>query len=688
MAEQLAVRSVVNTAALPQVLNDDLDKAQWKLSERFARLVALKAPTHQPEPVQELARRELTELCPSTTGVENNTGSKMPSAELNAASASESASVAIRSSSPASATSHSKPSSITDESRNSGTSCMTTIASTSTTEGHEVLELEKGVFVAPKLLIPCEDVEKWNIIQPRLEDVLLNLFKPKPGLDPSLSLELVMAGPFKAPLKSSIVLTCCNEPHRKRLKKLLKSQKWLASTGYPLVVVIDPIQQLSLVQRRTEPSPYGHNTVALSVGLGVGLGLGILSLMASIAFLLWRRRRRSHLNMSRREIDENGNRILSWIRGQDSIRKGPNIMTSEDSPGLEEQDPSHARMMQQSNLPGFELTPEAAMAQHTPTNKPMHKPSSSVFAQMDSLERVTMCGAPAMVYICGSQHAYFTIGGTVLIDGSMYGLAAGHSLSLPDWENNLPDEVPESNGGNNVGSPLPDLDSDSDSESEPASPWLCPVHERGNVINTPDAPSSQHQIGDNITCAHSSSSVSRPSLQPYEPQVVDIPTERKMIGTVQAPVTSSHDHGQEKVRLDWGLIQLVDKRCWTVNKLTSDPSSSPEEITDIAETAHLLDGEVTVITGFTGVAKGWLKQGPVMLRLRSHTYEARQIVLERPLVRGDSGAWVVRDGMFCGHIVAQKTLSPIAYMLPAQSILEDIKRCLGTSNVTLPVSSH
>ncbi|KAK7959477.1 uncharacterized protein PG986_004331 [Apiospora aurea] len=630
MAEQLAVRSVVNTAALPQVLNDDLDKAQCKLSERFARLVALKAPTHQLEPVQELARRELTELCPSTTVVENNAGSKIPSEELNAASASESASVAIRSSSPASATPHSKPSSITDESRNSGTSCMTTIASTSTTEGQEVLELEKGVFVAPKLLIPCDDVEKWNTIQPRLEDALLNLFKPKPGLDPSLSLELVMAGPFKAPLKPSIVLTCCNEPHRKRLKKLLKSQKWLASTGYPLAVVVDPIQQLSLVQRRTEPSPYGHNTVALSVGLGVGLGLGILSLMASIAFLLWRRRRRFHSNTSRRETDESGNRILSWIRGQDSIRKGPNTMISEDSPGLEEQYASNARTMQQSNLPGFKLAPEAAMAQHTPTSKSMHKPPSSVFAQMDSLERVTMCGAPAMVYIRGSQHAYFTIGGTVLIDGSMYGLAAGNSLIHPNWGKYLPEKVPEYTGGNNVGSPPPDLESDSDSgsESNTASPWVCPVHERGNGTNTPEAHSPQ-QIGDNVTCIHSSLSVSRPSHQQYRPQAVDILSEREMIGIIQAPVTSHHDHGQEKVRLDWGLIELIDNRCWTVNKLISDPSSSPEEITSIAETAHLLHGEVTVVAGFTGVVKGWLKQDPVMLRLGSSTYEAHQIVLGR-----------------------------------------------------------
>lgn len=53
-------------------------------------------------------------------------------------------------------------------------------------------------------------------------------------------------------------------------------------------------------------------------------------------------------------------------------------------------------------------------------------------------------------------------------------------------------------------------------------------------------------------------------------------------------------------------------------------------------------------------------------------------------VPGDSGAWVVRDGGLCGHIIARRGRdTSFAYMLPVQVILDDIKRDLGVKEVRL-----
>ncbi|KAK7964272.1 hypothetical protein PG988_011246 [Apiospora saccharicola] len=657
MTEQFALRTAVDTA-LPQVREDDLDKDLAGSNERLAHLTALKAPTHHPEPDTEPDGSNFTQL---TT-------------QMEVCSASEEALSVARSSSPASETSHRK---IADDSRNSGTSYVTTIPSTRTSgtsnsEEPYIRELEKGVLVAPRLPIPLDDVENWSSIKHRLEDTLLNLFKPKPGLDPSLSWELVMAGPCKAPLKPSTVLTCCNEPHRKRLKKLLKSQKWLASTGYPVFVVIDPVHQWSLVKRRSETTPTSHKGTSLGAGLGIGLGLGVLSLVAIFLCLMYRRRlllRRGYMNA--RETDENGNRILSWIRRKDSVA------TTADSVELEAQYPPQAKTMQQgSPVPGFDVPPSITQHTHFRQNTKRlsvatYKPRF-VYIQANLPERQTLCGAPALVCNSHTQHAYFTIGGTILINGSVYGLATRHSFEHWNWEQCSSQEEPRFTGGPET-EPEPGSESESDSDSESTSPWVFMDGERDDDSNTLEASFPTRRLRDEVDCNSSSSSISTPELPEPQPPSNELLREGRLIGTVKAPNVVASDYGPDHAKLDWAIIELNNTQCWAVNRVATEGSSCPEDIAEVAETARLQDGEVTIVSGFTGVVKGWLRQTPVMLRMGCRTHEAYQIIIESYLVRGDSGAWVVKDGMFCGHIIAQKTFSPIAFMLPAQGILEGIK---------------
>lgn len=111
--------------------------------------------------------------------------------------------------------------------------------------GTDVLEVQKGVFVAPRVAIPGEHLENWSVIRPRLEDTLRHLFRTAKGLDPTMSLEFMMAGPSRSQFRPSIIIVCCSSSYMKQLKKILKSQKWIGGYGYPCMVLVDPLKQLA-----------------------------------------------------------------------------------------------------------------------------------------------------------------------------------------------------------------------------------------------------------------------------------------------------------------------------------------------------------------------------------------------------------------------------------------------------------
>lgn len=72
--------------------------------------------------------------------------------------------------------------------------------------------------------------------------------------------------------------------------------------------------------------------------LGVVLGLVFITAVVVLVMLYRRRKLLRKGGMSERDTDENGNRILSWIRGQDSNGKAPTVTTSDDTPNMDEID--------------------------------------------------------------------------------------------------------------------------------------------------------------------------------------------------------------------------------------------------------------------------------------------------------------------------------------------------------------
>ncbi|KAK7999160.1 hypothetical protein PG991_014835 [Apiospora marii] len=488
------------------------------------------------------------------------------------------------------------------DSNNIATSTVPDTVTNTNIEEPEVSMIEKDVFVAPKQAIPEEHLEK------------------------------------------------------KRLKKLLKAQEWLQSSGYSLVVIVDPIQQLSFRPNR-DGSP-------------------------------------SEPPLQDRQ-DEDSDIVPTWTHRQDPGTEysnddaGGSSNSTLDPPDFDAQPPPLAITMpivetggRVSGIkPPEPFSNSSAYIEEQPS--PACESSLGVYIHPDSLKRSTICGMPAFGPVIGPERSCFTIGGIVLIDDSVYGLAAGHPFDHPLRGHYLRTEEQEHARENNLGVPPPVLDSvsddDSDADSESASPWVWFGDDIALEVSS--------RLSQSRNAVSSSSSplqlaCSQPQLDP--PSAGIIHSEDVSIGAIDISGTSLSGQGRKKAILDWALIRLDGSQHWNANEVTLGDSSSPEQIIDVADIAHLGDGNVTVVAGFTGVSSGRLRQSPTMLRLGSRCYEVHEIVLENALVRGDSGAWVVRGGMLCGHVIAQRSLSPIAYMLPAYKIFEDIREYLGTTNVKLP----
>ncbi|KAK7995445.1 hypothetical protein PG990_014218 [Apiospora arundinis] len=717
MPDQTDVPSPINSK-LPEMMTVEHAKRRWEWKGRLARFISGKSLTLKPEQHEGkdncvLSTPTFTDspaVAPDVAGPADEVESDVedarfkpgvaagspevclvdPPRELDVASATERTQGSARPSFSASTSPASELS--TFESPNtSARSYATDMGSTPTVEELEVCQIEKGVFVAPKRPVPSDHIDKWNAIQPRLEDVLLNLFKPKPGLDPSLSLEFIMAGPTRALLKPSIVMTCCNEPNRKRIKKLLKSQEWLIDSSYSLVVIVDPIHQLSLISQYNELSQ--SNSLCKQAKLSIILSLCGYSLYVALRMFLEHELATIYHHIGAHLIVFLLSGIIAasihplayvsshlykeyypifkeWLLTVDNNNDHERGLSGPEQRSW----CADTRNMEMSSMPTTD--PDDSKGELSPPDMDLNckpditlnkqtspdcKSSLGVYIHPLSSKGCT-CGEPALVRDVDLNQAYFTIGGKILIDDDN------------DAEN-PPDEF--------------ESDSDTTSESESASPWLLWNQDDDADITALEAPSTLFQSSEDVDYDSSSSNMSSSSTYSLEVQIQRQPisellSQAEMIGTVKNFPRDIGHQAQGVKKLDWAIIELNNIRGWTANKAATDNSSTPKEIVDVADTAQLEDGEVTVVAGYTVTSRGWLKQIPIMLRLGCHTYQAHQILLENRLVRGDSGAWVIRDGMLCGHIIAQRSLSPIAYMLPAQSIIEDIKKFMKTNNVRLP----
>ncbi|KAL1882865.1 hypothetical protein Daus18300_000503 [Diaporthe australafricana] len=121
-----------------------------------------------------------------------------------------------------------------------------TTTSSSSSGAPASLELEKGIFAAPRLALEPKDRSAWDKLQPRLQDTINNTLKIQQGLESTISCEFMMGGPGPNQLKPTVFLVCCHEAYRKQLRAILKRQKWMREYGYQCVVIVDAIWKPSL----------------------------------------------------------------------------------------------------------------------------------------------------------------------------------------------------------------------------------------------------------------------------------------------------------------------------------------------------------------------------------------------------------------------------------------------------------
>ncbi|KAK7748643.1 hypothetical protein SLS53_000664 [Cytospora paraplurivora] len=155
--------------------------------------------------------------------------------------------------------------------------------------------------------------------------------------------------------------------------------------------------------------------------LGVILGLIVVSAIV-VGILLWRRRRYLKKNGGMSEVtDDNGNRILSWIRGQPSENKAPTVTTSDEvarSPevehaGLYAAHPYHQQQQQQQQFSPHEMD-NTQVAELMDTSPPAEL-SDTALTPVDIIRNHTRLGSggnssqgnPSLAYssIAATDHA-------------------------------------------------------------------------------------------------------------------------------------------------------------------------------------------------------------------------------------------------------------------------------------------
>lgn len=138
--------------------------------------------------------------------------------------------------------------------------------------------------------------------------------------------------------------------------------------------------------------------------------------------------------------------------------------------------------------------------------------------------------------------------------------------------------------------------------------------------------------------------------------------------------------------LDYALVRIPD----------STSILCPDELVGAhtVQAAHVIRAplkDVTVVaeTASAGTIKGILSATHAYTRLpHSKSFQkVFKVKFSQPLAKGDSGSWVMDEsshGLY-GHVVAGGGRS--AYIMPAHSVFEDVKRKLG-GQVSLPHSPH
>jgi len=221
------------------------------------------------------------------------------------------------------------------------------------------------------------------------------------------------------------------------------------------------------------------------------------------------------------------------------------------------------------------------------TSGPM---STKAFVSKGTTE---LTGSPAT-----SGEAIFTIGGTIFIDGKLYGLTAGHPFQglTPRLLKNI------------------SKTSSTEDESED-SPYAD--SESGSIFNFSDDDEVRNVESNNTVL----SKPTPPPLASFKTVSWDM---ESPIGMVQYPV-------DDQRRLDWAVIKLCESISWPLNQLSVPGQVGSTLINSILEPSRLFCGQVWVKGGYSSLVRGTVHEWPALLHLDGMKLETWQILLEQPM---------------------------------------------------------
>ncbi|KAI1284110.1 hypothetical protein F5Y07DRAFT_394043 [Xylaria sp. FL0933] len=258
----------------------------------------------------------------------------------------------------------------------------------------------------------------------------------------------------------------------------------------------------------------------------------------------------------------------------------------------------------------------------------------------------TACGLPIAATL-GSSSTWATIGGNVLVDGTVFGMTAGHLLSrlLPGR-----DEASQGNTDSDI------EDDSSILESDASGP-------------EPDSPRS-----------------SRPTL-------FDLNTAQRILSRD----LSESEYCEDIVNLDYTLVRVppdlrlpnrIDK-----SKITFGKEKASKELLDIVEVCAdtRFDKIEVILMSANGYKPAVLKTRSALMLVSPSINFVNTLTLSPTqgfsLQQGDSGSWVVElsQRQVYGHLVAGLANGD-GMIVPMHTSLEDMKKLTGASIIKLPTA--
>lgn len=220
----------------------------------------------------------------------------------------------------------------------------------------------------------------------------------------------------------------------------------------------------------------------------------------------------------------------------------------------------------------------------------------------------------------------FTIGGVITVNGSLYGLTAGHVFRREAHDSGFESESPEGGSTSDLDRGFEGCDADDTEDDDDDSPFVS------FTVATREGPSHSRTEGE----GHAQTPTTpwkNPDQQIIPPRALGVMNlgHPSVIGSFYQPFGVSGHH------LDWALINLQDPYPseWRRNVLSLPGSLAKVTISGTVNDAELQDPklrrEVWINSGMSGLVRGRLLHSPTSLLLRGNLCEAWQVLVDTPL---------------------------------------------------------